>query len=195
MRSIGKMVTLAGLVAGGAVAGGATYLGLVTGAAPLDLGVGRRSRLLGPLQILVHAPQQTVFEVISAPYAKRAPRSLKEKVRVIERGTDMVLAAHYTPIRGRLQATTVETVRFYPPERVDFRLVRGPVPHVAESFVLEAVDDDTVLTYTGELATDLWGVGARWGNLVAARWEAVVKTSFDTVKMEAERRGGRPHND
>jgi hypothetical protein len=30
----------------------------------------------------------------------------------------------------------VETVRFTPPERVDFRLVRGPVPHVVETFLL-----------------------------------------------------------
>jgi hypothetical protein len=50
----------------------------------------------------------------------------------------MVLAAHFTPLGGRLGlvAQTVETVRFTRPERVDFRLVRGPVPHVVEAFVL-----------------------------------------------------------
>ncbi|MGH3464327.1 MAG: hypothetical protein ACRDP9_22895 [Kribbellaceae bacterium] len=48
-------------------------------------------------------------------------------VEVLERGIDMVLAAHCTPIRGRLRATTVETVRFQPPALIDFRLVRGPV--------------------------------------------------------------------
>jgi hypothetical protein len=30
----------------------------------------------------------------------------------------------------------VETVRFTRPERVDFRLVRGPVPLVVEAFVI-----------------------------------------------------------
>ena len=34
----------------------------------------------------------------------------------------MVLAAHRTPVRGRLVATTVETVRFTRPGRIDFRL-------------------------------------------------------------------------
>jgi hypothetical protein len=38
----------------------------------------------------------------------------------------MVLAAHFTPITFGV-ATTVETVRFERPERVDFRVVRGPV--------------------------------------------------------------------
>jgi hypothetical protein len=57
---------------------------------------------------------------------------LADKVRVLERGSDLVLAAHLTPLGGRLGlvAQTVETVRFTRPERVDFRLVRGPVPHV-----------------------------------------------------------------
>jgi hypothetical protein len=39
----------------------------------------------------------------------------------------MVLAAHFTDV-GRLLATTLETVRFEPPIRVHFRLVRGLVP-------------------------------------------------------------------
>ena len=184
------VIAVSGVAAGGVLAGVATYLGLVTGAAPLDLGIGRRTRPLGPLEIQIAAPRETVFDAITAPYGERVPRALQEKVRVLERGTDMVLAAHYTPIRGRLRATTVETVRFVRPERVDFRLVRGPVPHVEESFLLHDADGGTTLTYSGALATDLWGIGERWGDLVAARWEAVVKASIDTIKSEAERRHG-----
>lgn len=174
------------LAAGGAGAG--AYLGLVTGAVPVDLGVGRTSRPLGPLSIEVAAPRQTVFDVIAAPYDVRAPRALRAKVAVLERGTDMVLAAHFTPIRGKLRATTVETVRFSRPERVDFRLVRGPVPHVVETFWLREHGDGTLLAYDGELGTDLWGVGRLWGDAVAAKWEAVVEESFAAVKAEAERR-------
>ena len=48
----------------------------------------------------------------------------------------MVLAAHYTR-SGRLTTTTVETVRFERPERIWFRLLRGPVPHVLERFELD----------------------------------------------------------
>jgi hypothetical protein len=59
---------------------------------------------------------------------------------------------------------TVETVRFTRPERVDFRLVRGPVPHVVESFMLSEHDAGTRLVYEGELGTDLWALGQRWGN-------------------------------
>ncbi len=177
------------MTAGAAVAGFAGYLGLVTGALAVDLGIGRRTRPLGPIQVDITAPREAVYDAIVAPYAQRAPRAFQDKVKVLVRGSDLVLAAHYTPISARLRATTVETVRFDPPQRVDFRLARGPVPQVEESFVLTESEHGTTLTYTGVLGTDLWGLGQRWGNLVAARWEAVVKESLTAVRAEAERRG------
>jgi hypothetical protein len=72
-------------------------------------------------------------------------------------------------------ATTVETVRFTRPERVDFRLVRGPVPHVVEQFQLTEQPLGTRLEYIGELGTDLWTLGERWGAAVAHRWEQAVR--------------------
>jgi hypothetical protein len=86
-----------------------------------------------------------------------------------------VLAAHFTPLGGRLGlvAQTVETVRFTRPQRIDFRLVRGPVPHVVEAFVLteQAGGAGTRLAYDGEIGADLWLLGQRWCELVARRWE------------------------
>lgn len=168
------------------LAGGALTL-LARGALTLDLGVGRRVRPLGPLSIQIAAPRDVVFEIVSAPYLERAPRALKSKLKVIERGTDMVLAAHFTPL-SRFVTTTLETVRFEPPSRVCFRLVRGPVPHVVEEFVLHETGDGTRFEYRGELGTDLWTVGRWWGNRVAAKWEAVVMDSLAAIKGEAERR-------
>ena len=55
---------------------------------------------------------------------------------------------------GRLTATTLETITFDRPHRVSFRLVRRPVPHVAEQFALTEHSGTTTLTYSGELGTD-----------------------------------------
>jgi hypothetical protein len=199
-RSIPRLVGYATVGAGVAAAG---YVGLVTGACPVDLGVGRRVRPLGPQLVDMAAPREVVFDVIAQPYLGRAPRALADKLRVLERGNDMVLAAHFTPLGGRLGlvAQTVETVRFTPPERVDFRLVRGPVPHVVEAFVLteHAGGAGTRLAYDGEIGADLWLLGQRWCELVARRWEQTVAASLAAVKAEAERRassvaGRRPPN-
>ncbi len=177
----------AGALVAAAIAIAALWTQVVRGAVSLDLGVGRRTRPLGPLTVRIAAPREIAYEVISSPYLDRPTRALEKKLRVLERGQDLVLAAHFTPAFGMV-ATTVETVRFEPPEAVHFRLVRGPVPHVVERFQLRETDAGTELEYTGELGTDLWALGSWWGSAVAHKWEAAVRTTLDGVKLEAERR-------
>jgi hypothetical protein len=179
-----RVRTLAGVTAVGA----GLWALAVRGSLALDLGVGRRYRPLGPLTVRIAAPRDVVFDVVSGPYLGKTPRALRAKLEVLERGDDFVLAAHYTRVYG-LTATTVETVRFDAPERVHFRLVRGPVPHVVETFVLRELGDETELEYAGELGTDLWGIGRLWGAAVARKWEATVAESLEAVRAEAERRG------
>lgn len=82
----------------------------------------------------------------------------------------------------------METVTLDPPHRIKFRLLRGPVPYVVETFDFEPSPGGTRLTYTGELGTDLGHVGELWGNLVARSWEGAVRTSLAAIKVEAERR-------
>ncbi len=157
------------------------YEGLVRGAVTLDLGIGRRVQPLGPRTWLLPAPRERVFELVAAAYAERRPRALQAKVEIWERGEDMVLAAHRTRV-GRRTVVTVETVRLEPPALIAFRLVRGPVPHVAETFELEEADGGATLTWRGELGTDLGPVGAFWGRRVAAAWEAAVAASIAEVR-------------
>lgn len=166
------------------------YVLVVRGSLTADLGVGRTLRPLGPFTRQVAAPRELVYEVISSPYLRRTPRALERKLRVLERGRDMVLAEHFTPV-GPLVTTTVETVRFEPPERVHFRLLRGPVPYVVEQFHLQESEQGTTLEYSGELGTDLWALGRLWGAAVARAWEATVQASLDGIAAEAERRAVR----
>jgi hypothetical protein len=181
-----RIRTLAGVAIGAGLAWALTVRGSLT----VDLGIGRRYRRLGPITLGIAAPREVVFDVVAEPYLGRTPRALRAKLEVLERGDDLVLAAHHTPVRG-LTATTVETVRFERPERVHFRLVRGPVPHVVETFELREHDGKTELEYTGELGTDLWLAGQLWGAAVARTWEATVAASLEAIRVEAERRAKR----
>jgi hypothetical protein len=173
-----------------AAVAGTGYRLVVSGQLTLDTGVGRTVRPLGPLTVSVAAPREIVFDVIAAPYLERTPRALAEEITVLERGSDMVLAAHRTPVGQGLVATTVETVRFSRPEAVDFRLVRGPVPHVVERFELREEDGVTQFDYRGELGVDFWAAGRWWGEQVARKWEATVRSSMERIRLEAERRAG-----
>lgn len=174
-------------ILGFVAAGAGAYALVFRGALTLDLGVGRRVRPLGPIERAIAAPPETVFDVIAAPYLGRTPRAMRDKLDVWERGSDMALAAHMTTT-GRLTTTTVETVRFDRPGRVSFRLLRGPVPHVVETYELRAARTGTEFTYSGEIGTDFWRLGSWWGDRVAAPWERAVADSIESIAAEAERR-------
>jgi hypothetical protein len=173
-----------------AVAGRRAYRLIASGAATIDVGVGRRVQSLGPRSWEIAAGRELVFDVIATPYLGRTPRALEDKLEVWERGTDMALAAHSTSLRCG-DTITVETVRFERPTRIDFRVVRGPVPHVVESFVLDETDAGTRLTWAGELGTDFWAPGAWWGDRVARSWDRAVQASMKDIVAEAERRASR----
>ena len=64
-RSIPRLLGAATVGVGVAAVG---YVGLVTGACPLDLGVGRRVRPLGPQLVEMAAPREVVFDVIAELY-------------------------------------------------------------------------------------------------------------------------------
>jgi hypothetical protein len=179
-----------------AAAGAAAVIGLgavlaVRGDLTLDVGWGRTRRPLGPFGVDVAARKETVFAVIADPYLDRTPHAMADKLQVIEKGSDMVLAAHHTRVGKKLIATTVETVRFIRPDLVAFRLARGPVPEVTETFQLSATATGTRLDYAGEMGTDLWALGRWAGRYAAAKWEATVRGSLEDIKREAERRAAR----
>ena len=176
-------------LAGSLVAAGAALV--ARAGLTLDIGVGRRLRPLGPITLDIAASPEIVFDVIAAPYLGRTPRALRSKLEVIERGADLVLAAHFTPVAPGLTVTTVETVRFERPGRVSFRLVKGPVPHVVERYELRASGSGTAFEYRGELGTDLWALGTWWGSVVAPSWERTVASSLEGIRTEAERRAHR----
>jgi uncharacterized protein YndB with AHSA1/START domain len=173
-------------LAGSLLVGGAALV--ARAGLTLDIGIGRRIRPLGPIALEIAAPPEVVFDVIAAPYLGRTPRALRGKLDVIERGADLVLAAHFTRVAPGLNVTTVETVRFEPPHRISFRLVKGPVPHALERYELRASETGTAFEYRGELGTDLWALGAIWGNIVGPSWEQTVERSLESVRTEAERR-------
>jgi hypothetical protein len=150
----------------------------------LDLDVGRRLQPLGPLVWKIGASPDLVFDIVAAPYLGRTPRALADKLQVWERGSDLVLAAHFTKVKCGT-TTTLETVRFERPGRIDFRLVRGPVPYLVESFLLEASGDGTEFRWQGELGTDGWHLGVQWGRVVARAWTRAVEDSVREISSEA----------
>jgi hypothetical protein len=113
---------------------------------------------------------------------------MEGKLRVLDRGDDFALAAHFTQATRRLTVKTVELVRFSRPHQITFRLLRGPVAEGFETFSLHPVDGRTDFEYSGHLSADLWGLGTWWLGVVAPRWERSVSETLASIRIEAERR-------
>lgn len=165
------------------------YSLVASGRLTLDLGIGRTVWPLGPITRTIAAPPEVVFDVVAGPYM-RTPRAMKDKLRIWERTDQMVLAEHLTRT-GPLTTSTVETVTFDRPHRIAFRLVRGPVPHVVETYELTATGESTEFVYQGEIGADLWAVGSWWADRVAGPWERAVAESIDSIQVEAERQAAK----
>ncbi len=56
------------------------YVLVVRGALTLDLGIGRRTRPLGPLSRTIAAPPEVIFDIVAAPNLGRTPRAMRDKL-------------------------------------------------------------------------------------------------------------------
>ena len=170
------------------IAFGGGFLALAMGRLHLDLGWGRSHHPLGPLSFRVEAPREILYELLAAPYQGRAR---VESVEVLARDGSLVVAAHRTPVHF-YASRTVEIVELGPPGRIGFRLLTGPVPEVAEEFLLEERGEATELRYEGTLGIDFFGLGRiaarRW---VVPQWESAVREHLDDAKARAEQRAER----
>jgi hypothetical protein len=68
-----RLLVATGCAAVASAAAIGAYVGLVTGRLTLDLGIGRRTRPLGPFDLDIAAPRETVYAAAAAPYADRQP--------------------------------------------------------------------------------------------------------------------------
>jgi hypothetical protein len=180
------------LVLGGTLVGGVITLfsWMARGRLTLDADLGRSFHRLGPLTVEIDAPRELVFEQLSAPYLGRTPRETAATLEVIERGSDMVVARHFSKI-GFYTSETVESVRFEAPRRISFRHLRGPVPHAVEAFELAELNGGTELVYTGELGIDFWVLGKLAGRYwVTPTWLGIVHEHLDEVRTAVEARAG-----
>ena len=182
----GRFVRRAGAIGVAGATAAVGYRLLVQGGLTVDTGWGRTVRPLGPIALDIAAPPDLVFATCSQSHisgGRRGPWPASSRWSSAGRTWS---SPPTTPIRRGLVATTLETVRFQRPHRIDFRLVAAR-PVRGRAFPADPGSGRHSLEYGGELGADFWLVGRWWGDRVATKW-AVVRATFDTVKAEAERR-------
>lgn len=144
--------------------------------------------------VFINAPRELVFQVLSAMGRGRLPGSGDEGARVLERRAEGHLVVEFRTRAGRKLWRTVEEVRLFPPERVTFRHLEGPLDHSAEEFILEAQEEGTLLRYRGEFEYRLPVLGPLLSYLyIRPRYNAVIREHMERIKEAAEARAARSH--
>ena len=151
---------------------------------------------LADRRVLINAPREMVFQMLSAFGNGSLPGPQGESSRVLQQEGNTIIAEFLTP-SGKRTYRTVEEVHLYPLERITFRHLEGPLAFAEEEFNLVERDLGTELQYRGEIGCRVpWLAGVGW--LIATvyvrpKYDAVIRNHMEKLKAAAEARASRSH--
>ncbi|MDQ6883931.1 MAG: SRPBCC family protein [Candidatus Dormibacteraeota bacterium] len=140
---------------------------------------------LPSLALPIKAQPALVFQLIAAvgqgPDAAHA--------RVIERpSANRAIVEFTTRVAGRT-VKTLEEVGFHTPDRITYRLLKGPLPAVDEEFRMEPDGDNTILRYRATFVPHApWWRAAFDRAIVPWIYRKAVTSSMHQIKQAAEER-------
>ena len=144
--------------------------------------------------VLIDAPREMVFQKMTAFNRGRMPGDPNESSEVLSREGDS-LVVEFKSRAGFITYTSVEEVTLYPPERIAFKHLSGPLHYAYDEFILEDRDGQTILTHQGEI---VWSRVPFFGWLGAVLYtrpmfDRVVARHMEVIKTTCEARAARSH--
>ncbi|MGH2820435.1 MAG: hypothetical protein ACRDJ5_07265 [Actinomycetota bacterium] len=131
--------------------------------------------------VTAHASGSLCFEVVASAGKVLEQRSDDEKV------------VEFVTERAGRRIRTVELLKLFPPDRIEYSWLEGPLPRVEEEIELKERGDETLIAYRGAF----WVRGPRgW---IAGRtrikhsFEAEVLEHLNQAKEISEARAARTH--
>ena len=141
----------------------------------------------------INAPRELVFQMLAAMGKGQLPGADGESAQVLSRDGDC-LTVKFMTRTGKRVVSTVEEVQLYPPERITFCHIAGPLDHSEEEFVLTEDGDGTLLEYHGEFRYNFpvlgWFISRFY---IRPKYEAVITEHMARLKEAAEARAARSH--
>ena len=147
-------------------------------------------------RITIDAPRPLVFQMLSAFGRGHLPGGQGESSKVLERDGNRMVVELFTQ-DGKRRYRTVEEVLLFPPERITFSHLEGPLHSSSEEFRLADATGGTELSYQG----DIWcriGLmpGAGWAIArfyVRPKYDRIIRLHMERLKNAAEARAARSH--
>ncbi len=144
--------------------------------------------------VLIDAPREMVFQKMTAFDRGQMPGDPDESSEVLSRDGDS-LSVKFRNRAGFITYTSVEQVTLYPPGRITFKHLSGPLHYAYDEFLLEDRDGQTLLSHRGEI---VWSRVPLFGWLGAVLYtrpmfERVVARHMAVIKSTCEARASRSH--
>ncbi len=141
--------------------------------------------------LLIAAPQALVWELITYVGRGQIPGS-KNRANLVERKSDRLLVAEFITHTDKKTYTTLEEMRLFPPDRIVYRHLTGPLPYVKEEIKLIASGEyETQLLYRGEFRTKSI-LGYVLGPLyIRPLFDRLAREHLEEIKGASEARASR----
>ena len=152
-----------------------------------------RAIILRPHIVRIQAPRELVFQMMSHFGRGRLPGDSNESSKVLERNGNCLTVEFQTKALFATY-TTVEVVNLYPPERITFEHLSGPLHYAKEEFRFEDVGKrQTELTHSGEFIWSRFPIFGWFGGIMYTRpvFERTIVKHLEQVKQAAEARAAR----
>ena len=143
--------------------------------------------------VRIQAPRELVFQMMSHFGRGRLPGDNNESSKVLERDDNRLVIEFQTKALFTTY-TTVEVVNIYPPERITFEHLTGPLHYAYEEFTFDEVNGrETDLTHSGEFIWSKFPIFGWFGGIVYTRpvFERTLVKHMAQVKQAAEARAAR----
>lgn len=150
---------------------------------------------LATQKIAIDAPLELVYQMMSAIGSGRIPGS-NERSNVLQRDGNTLIAEFFTP-SGKKTYRTVEEVKLFPPHRITYRHLEGPITYSEEEFLLAEVAGGTQVTYIGVIehrVPFLPGLGWLASLLyIKPKYDTVIRDHMALIRTAAEERAARSY--
>ena len=145
--------------------------------------------------VVIDAPRELVFQMLTAFRRGRIQGDDLETSRLISENGDAKIVEFREKV-GPFTYTMLEEVTLYPPQRITFNGLEGPLHFSEEEFTLdETADGRTIMTHSGSFILNARAIFGWLGGVIYVRpmFHSAVRKRLALVKEAAEARAARSH--
>lgn len=144
-------------------------------------------------KVHIEAPRELIYQKMSSFGSGKLKGDNNESSKVISKEGNKLVVEFVTKA-GPFSYTTVEEINLYPPERITFQHLSGPLHHAWEEFIFNDVDGfATELIHNGEIIWKKFPFFGWLGGRIYTKpaFERVLEKHMAQIKESCEARAAR----